>query len=97
MLHLFAVGALGGVVLAMISRVTMGHTGRAIYEGPNMTIAFVAVIVAAVIRSVGVALWPQHMFILVDVSAGLWTLAFAMYVFYFGKMLVTPRVDGHPG
>jgi uncharacterized protein involved in response to NO len=37
------------------------------------------------------------MFILVDVSAGLWTLAFAMYVFYFGKMLVTARVDGHPG
>jgi uncharacterized protein involved in response to NO len=97
MLHLFAVGALGGVVLAMISRVTMGHTGRAIYKGPNMTIAFVAVIVAAVIRSAGVALWPQHMFILVDVSAGLWTLAFAMYVFYFGKMLVTARVDGHPG
>ncbi|WP_234495277.1 NnrS family protein [Vibrio maritimus] len=97
MLHLFAVGALGGLVLAMISRVTMGHTGRAIYEGPNMTLAFGAIILAAVVRSVGVPLWPQHMFTMVDISAGLWAFAFAMYVYHFGKMLVTPRADGHPG
>ncbi|MGR5093535.1 NnrS family protein [Vibrio maritimus] len=97
MLHLFAVGALGGLVLAMISRVTMGHTGRAIYKGPNMTLAFGAIILAAVVRSVGVAVWPQHMFTMVDISAGLWAFAFAMYVYHFGKMLVTPRADGHPG
>ncbi|USD59879.1 NnrS family protein [Vibrio sp. SCSIO 43140] len=97
MLHLFAVGALGGLVLAMISRVTMGHTGRAIYEGPNMTLAFGAIILAAVVRSVGVAVWPQHMFTMIDISAGLWAFAFAMYVYHFGKMLVTPRADGHPG
>lgn len=97
MLHLFAVGALGGLVLAMISRVTMGHTGRAIYKGPNMTLAFGAIILAAVVRSVGVALWPQYMFTMVDISAGLWAFAFAMYVYHFGKMLVTPRADGHPG
>lgn len=97
MLHLFAVGALGGVILAMISRVTMGHTGRAIYQGPNMTLAFIAVVSAAVIRSVGVAMWPQHMFVMIDISAGFWAFAFAMYVYHFGKMLITPRVDGHPG
>ncbi|MGR5176633.1 NnrS family protein [Vibrio mediterranei] len=97
MLHLFAVGALGGVILSMISRVTMGHTGRAIYQGPNMTLAFFAVVFAAVIRSVGVAMWPQHMFVMIDLSAGLWAFAFAMYVYHFGRMLITPRVDGHPG
>ncbi|MBY6197247.1 NnrS family protein [Vibrio hangzhouensis] len=97
MLHLFAVGALGGVILAMISRVTMGHTGRAIYQGPNMTLAFIAVVSAAVIRSVGVAMWPQHMFVMIDISAGFWAFAFAMYVYHFGRMLITPRVDGHPG
>lgn len=97
MLHLFAVGALGGLVLAMISRVTMGHTGRAIYEGPNMTLAFGAILLAAVVRSVGVAVWPQHMFTMVDISAGLWAFGFAMYVYHFGKMLITPRADGHPG
>ncbi len=62
-----------------------------------MTWAFVAIMVAAVIRSIGVAVWPQHMFLMIDISAGLWAFAFGMYVYHFGKMLVTPRVDGHPG
>ncbi len=96
-LHLFAVGALGGVILAMISRVTMGHTGRAIYKGPNMAMAFVAVIAAAAIRSFGVVFWPEHLFVWVNISALLWTVGFGMYVLQFGKMLLTPRVDGHPG
>ncbi|OAJ92504.1 NnrS family protein [Vibrio bivalvicida] len=97
MLHLFAIGAIGGVILAMIARVTMGHTGRAIYQGPNMSIAFVAIVLAALIRSLGVAFFPQYLIESVNISAALWVLAFAMYVGLFGKMLITPRVDGHPG
>ncbi|MFA0084321.1 NnrS family protein [Vibrio sp. 10N.261.51.F12] len=97
MLHLFAVGALGGLILAMISRVTMGHTGRAIYKGPNMTLPFIAITLAAVLRSIGVAMWPEHLFVMVDVSAALWAYAFSMYVYHFGKMLVTARIDGYPG
>ena len=97
MLHMFAIGAIGGVILAMIARVTMGHTGRAIYQGPNMSVAFVAIILAALIRSLGVAFFPQYLIESVNISAALWILAFAMYVGMFGKMLITPRVDGHPG
>lgn len=97
MLHLFAIGAIGGVILAMIARVTMGHTGRAIYEGPNMAVAFLAVIVAALVRSLGVALDPANMIMWVNISAGLWALAFGLFVYKFGAMLMKPRVDGHPG
>ncbi|CAH0525032.1 NnrS family protein [Vibrio hippocampi] len=97
LLHLFAVGALGGLILAMISRVTMGHTGRAIYEGPNMSLAFIAIILAAVVRGFAAVFWPQHLFILIDISATLWVFAFAMFCLKFGYMLVSPRVDGHPG
>lgn len=97
MLHLFAIGAIGGVILAMIARVTMGHTGRAIYQGPNMSLAFGALVVAALVRSLGVAFFPQYLIEAVNISAALWILAFAMYVGLFGKMLITPRVDGHPG
>lgn len=97
MLHLFAIGAIGGVILAMIARVTMGHTGRAIYQGPNMSLAFGAMVLAAIVRAIGVALFPQYLIAAVNISAALWVLAFAMYVGLFGKMLITPRVDGHPG
>lgn len=97
MVHLFAIGALGGVILAMITRVTMGHTGRAIYQGPNMSVAFMAIVLAALVRSVGVTWLPSYWMELITLSGGLWVLAFALYLAQFGKMLVEPRVDGHPG
>ncbi|MGF1696825.1 NnrS family protein [Vibrio lamellibrachiae] len=97
LIHLFAIGALAGVILAMIARVTMGHTGRAIYQGPNMSIAFIALVLAALIRSLGVTFFPAHLMMIVNISGGLWILAFVMYISFFGKMLISPRVDGHPG
>lgn len=97
MLHLFAIGGIGGVILAMISRVTMGHTGRAIYEGPNMAFAFALIVLAALVRGVGVAFFPEHMMVLIDISAGMWVVAFGLFVARFGPMLMRARIDGHPG
>lgn len=97
LIHLFAIGALGGVILAMIARVTMGHTGRAIYEGPKMGFAFGAIVLAALVRSLGVTFFPEHMMTFINLSGALWIFAFVMYLIFFGKMLVTARVDGHPG
>ncbi|CAH8185892.1 NnrS family protein [Vibrio aestuarianus] len=97
LIHLFAIGALAGVILAMITRVTMGHTGRAIYQGPNMSVAFLALVIAAFIRSFGVAFFPAQLFMMVNISGALWVLAFSLFVWKFGSMLITPRVDGHPG
>ncbi|MCZ8487460.1 NnrS family protein [Vibrio lentus] len=54
MLHLFAIGGLRDSFFAMITRVTMGHTGRAIYKGPSMALAFSAIFIAALVRSLGV-------------------------------------------
>ncbi|MGL6258301.1 NnrS family protein [Vibrio sp. WXL210] len=97
LIHLFAIGTFGGVILSMIARVTMGHTGRAIYQGPSMGLAFAAIIAAALIRSLGTALYPELMLRWIEISAGLWVLAFGLFVVKFARMLCTPRVDGHPG
>lgn len=97
MLHLFAIGALAGLILAMISRVTLGHTGRNIYEGPSMTLAFIALFIAAILRSFGVALMPEHMMLFINISATLWVFSFAMFVGKYGLMLMKPREDGRPG
>ncbi len=97
MIHVIAIGAIGGLILAMIARVTLGHTGRMIYAGPNLAIAFAAVFVAAMIRGIGVAFWPQHMLTLINISGGLWIIAFSLFVLRFTTMLTRPRADGHPG
>ncbi|MCG3729227.1 NnrS family protein [Vibrio cincinnatiensis] len=97
LIHLFAIGALAGLILTMIARVTMGHTGRAIYQGPRMSLAFIALLLSACIRALGVAIWPVQMMLWVNISAVLWMGAFALFVIKFAGMLLTPRVDGHPG
>lgn len=97
LLHLITIGSLGGVILAMITRVTMGHTGRNIYQGPNMSKAFLALACAALVRTLAVVFWPQWMNPLLWLSAGLWCLAFALFAYHFGPMLLRPRIDGHPG
>lgn len=96
-IHLFAIGALGGVILAMIARVTMGHTGREIYKGPVMWPAFSAIILAAIVRSVGVIIFPEYMIDMINIAAVLWAFAFGLFVWHFAPMLCKKRVDGHPG
>ncbi|WP_264878055.1 NnrS family protein [Vibrio agarivorans] len=97
LIHLFAIGTFGGVILAMIARVTMGHTGRAIYEGPSMWLAFALMVVAALVRSIGTAFYPELMMRWIEIAAVLWVVAFGLFVVKFAKMLITARVDGHPG
>nr|WP_086940494.1 NnrS family protein [Thaumasiovibrio occultus] len=96
-LHLFAIGALGGIILAMMARVTMGHTGRNIYQGPAMGLAYSALFIAALIRTIGVTLLPAQIVLLVQITGILWIVAFALYCWQFIPMLWKARVDGMPG
>lgn len=96
-IHLFAIGALGGVILAMIARVTMGHTGREIYKGPSMWVAYSSIILAAFIRSFGVIAFPEYVLDMINITAVLWTIAFGLFIWHFAPMLCSKRVDGHPG
>ena len=62
-----------------------------------MALAFAMLTAAALVRSVGVVLWPAQMMLMIDISGLLWVLAFTLYVIKFGPMLLKARVDGHPG
>ncbi|MHA2938593.1 NnrS family protein [Vibrio sp. RC27] len=97
LLHLFVIGALGGIILSMISRVTLGHTGRNVYAGPNMKWAFVLLFSAAIIRSFALPLFPQFYFAIIDITATVWIAAFGIFIFKFAPMLVQTRADGNPG
>lgn len=96
-LHSLTVGVIGGMILAMTSRVSLGHTGRILKVGVLMRIAFVAIIISAFTRSVLVAVWPQFSVQLWAVSGVLWCFAFGSFVWAYSPILSTPRVDGRPG
>ncbi|HEY9034215.1 MAG TPA: NnrS family protein, partial [Pseudomonadales bacterium] len=57
-LHSFTVGSIGGMILAMTSRVTLGHTGRPLQPPRLMSLAYMLIILAAVLRVLLPAWWP---------------------------------------
>ena len=88
------IGAMAGLILAMIARVSLGHTGRALEPPAGMTLAFILLNLACLSRVLLVLLLPFAALWLAGVC---WTLAFGLYAWRYGPMLLKSRVDGHPG
>ncbi len=95
-LHAFAVGAVSGTIVGMITRTALGHTGRPLTAGRAETAAYVLVLAAAVLR-VAAALILAAYLPLVIASAALWSAAFLVYFAAYAPRLARPRLDGKPG
>ena len=96
-LHCFTVGAIGGMILAMISRVTLGHTGRPLRPPRAMTAAYILILASAVVRVLVPAVLPALSQWGIGLAGLLWLAAYGIYCYYYGPMLLAPRVDGGPG
>lgn len=96
-IHALTVGALGSVTLGMMARVSLGHTGRLLAAPRLMTVAFVSITGAAVVRVMGPWLAPGRYIESLWAAGMLWTLSFALFVWVYGRVLLRPRVDGKPG
>lgn len=96
-LHAFTVGGISGMILGMISRVSLGHTGRPLLPPILVVISFFILQIAAFVRVILPLFMPQMLSAAVIVSGFLWMLAFLGFVLSYGKMLIKPRIDGLPG
>lgn len=95
--HLLAVGALAGLILGMITRTALGHTGRMLRSGTAETWMYVLMQGAVLARLVA-ALTQQGARDAGLVAAGVcWTAAFVLYVAVYAPYLFQPRVDGKEG
>jgi len=94
--HALAVGATGGLVLAMITRTARGHTGRILQASPMEVAAYVALMLAAILR-VAAALVPACFTPLVCSAGVAWITAFSLYLLRFAPWLLSARVDGKDG
>jgi len=95
--HLLTIGGIGGIILAMISRVSLGHTGRPLAPPKVMSIAFFMMSLAALVRVFGPLLVPEKALLFYDISAFCWLIAFGSFVIKYGPMLWSARADNHPG
>ncbi|MCK9382659.1 MAG: NnrS family protein [Sulfuritalea sp.] len=86
--HAFTVGSLGLMMLGLMTRVSLRHTGRPLVVPRAMLVAYVLMFVAALVRLAATVHGLAHG--AVALAAGLWAAAFALYFMVFWKALITP-------
>ena len=94
--HALGIGAMGGLILGVMTRVSLGHTGRAMQLPPGMVTAYGLVQVAVALRLLTVfTVIPWRWGI--TLSAIAWSAAFALFLWRYLPVLWRPRADGKPG
>lgn len=95
-IHALGPGAMATMILGVMTRVALGHTGRELRLPPGVLSCYVLISLAALIRVLAgmewigwhVGLWGAAIF---------WTLAFARFCIFYWPILSQPRKDGRPG
>ena len=96
--HAFTAGGVGLLTIGMMSRVSLGHTGRNVFEPPSIILWCFAVLLLSVIVRVLFPLFDTELYIYwVGISQALWITAFAIFVYVYAPMLLNARVDGRDG
>ena len=89
-IHALSAGAIGTMTLAVMSRATLGHSGRALHAGRGLTAAYILVTIAALARVIASAL-PDFYTPLLLTAATAWIAAFLFFLGVCGPMLLSPR------
>jgi uncharacterized protein involved in response to NO len=96
-LHGLAIGAVGTMTMAVMSRASLGHTGRPL-EAPRLATAGYLLISGAALFRLAAPLLTADLYLpALLVSAGLWSAAWLSFLTAFVGALVRPRIDGRPG
>ncbi|MCF6345817.1 MAG: NnrS family protein [Thiomicrorhabdus sp.] len=97
-IHTLAVGGIGLITLGMMTRVTLGHTGRNVNQPPPFhTFLLSLILMATVIRVLFPILWPEHYSSWISFSQLFWIGAYGVFIVTFAPMLIQKRIDGHFG
>ena len=95
--HLLSAGCMGTMILGMITRVSLGHSGRALHVGRRITLAFALVILSAFMRVLLPLYWPTLTLTGWNLSGWSWIAAYGLFVWVYTPILARPRADGRPG
>lgn len=93
--HALFVGFFGSLLVAMVTRVTQGHSGRPLVLGKLLAFAFITIQLVAILR-IG-AEFKKDFWAWQAIAAAGWILAFLPWVLRSAYIYLTPRVDGKPG
>jgi uncharacterized protein involved in response to NO len=96
-IHALTIGAIASMMMAMMMRSALGHSGRQLVAGLAEVGAFVLLQLSAIVRFLAASIVPATYREAMIVSGVLWTLAFAVFLWRYWPVLTRPRIDGRPG
>ncbi|WP_084493563.1 NnrS family protein [Brackiella oedipodis] len=93
--HILGAGGMAVMIIGMVTRTALGHTGHPLKADKYMVCCYVLIIVAALARVA--ALYPSVATLpLLHIATTCWVLGFGLYIIRFAPILVRHRAD-HPG
>ncbi len=95
-LHALTMGAIAMMIVAVVTRATLGHTGRELAVSPWVATGYVLLATATLLRVFGPSATMGYEWT-VRMAGTLWIGAFALIVAVYAPILLRPRIDGRPG
>lgn len=93
--HALSAGAMASMTLAVMTRATLGHTGRALHADGWTQGIYLLVTLGALVR-VAAPMLPVDYMRSIETAGALWGAAFLLYLLVYGPKLLGPRPDGRP-
>ncbi|HVV94108.1 MAG TPA: NnrS family protein [Hyphomicrobiales bacterium] len=93
-IHVWTVGAIGTMTLAIMTRATLGHTGQSLAAGPLTRTVYAAVVAAAILR-VAAAFPGSGAQTLLHLAGAAWIAAFWLFAVGYAPALWRPRAAAH--
>ena len=87
-IHALTAGAFGTMILAVMTRASLGHTGRELTASTGTTVVFLLISIAAILRVGASSLGDWAIWL----SGGAWTLAFGLFTVFYFPVFTQPRV-----
>ena len=94
-LHALGAGAMASMVLAVMTRATLGHTGRELHADKGTLAIYALVTIGAALR-VAAPWLPVDYLLSIKLAGAMWGGAFLLFLALYGPKLLGPRPDGRP-
>ncbi|RYH14551.1 MAG: short-chain dehydrogenase [Alphaproteobacteria bacterium] len=89
-MHVLTVGVIGVMTLAVMTRASLGHTGRSLVATRSTSLSYLLVLGAAATRPFAEAL-PDHFNTLLAIAGAAWIAAFGIFILEYGPILLAKK------
>ncbi|KLK90174.1 short-chain dehydrogenase [Microvirga vignae] len=90
-IHAWTGGAMGGMTLAVMSRASLGHTGRALVASRMTQVLYLLIVIVALARIIA-ALLPDWTDALLHLAGAAWAATFIGFALTYWNVFMQPRV-----